>query len=105
MPVILNCLDDEQTTVMGGSHFTFKPMQLKYFSDSHIAKSIGRLRADDGFIELPEEFESLALLKPELFEQVITQEQRDIIAEKRKEGIDNYCRKLRSLIYNATISL
>ncbi len=105
MPTILNALDEEQTTVMGGSHFTFRPGQLKFFSDKHIARSIASLRSEDGLIELPEEFDALSMLKPELLEQIITPEQREVITESKKRGVENYCKKLRSLIYNATVSL
>lgn len=105
MPTILNCLDEEQVTVMGGSHFTFRPGQMKFFSDPHIARSIARLREENGLVELPDEFDSISLLKPELVEKVITAEQLEVVAEAKKRGIDAYCRKLRAMIYNATISL
>jgi len=102
MSVILNALDEEQTTVMGGAHFTFKAGQMKHFTHEHIAKSIARLRVGDGLVPLPDEFESLALLKPELMEQVITPEQRDTLAAAKKQGIDNYCKKLRCYRVSAT---
>ncbi len=105
MPVILNCLDEPNTCVVGGNHFQFKPGQLKYFHDINIASLISRIKASDGFIALPDELEHLSHLKEEMMAKVITPEEKAIIEEKRKEGINNYCQRLRELIYNATVSL
>jgi len=105
MPVILNALDKENRCTIGGNTFTFKAGQIKYFHDKGIASAIDRLKRDDGFLLLPDELEELSHLKEETMERVITPEQRAIISEKRTEGVANYCKRLRELIYNATVSL
>ena len=105
MPAVLNCLDKENKCTVGGNTFTFKPGQLKYFHDRSIATAIDRLKRDDGFLMVSDDLEELAHLKEDIFEKVITSEQRAAIAEKRVEGIANYCKRLRDLIYNATVSL
>lgn len=105
MPAILNCLDEENTCKVGGSHFTFKANQIKYFHDPGVANVIARIKAEDGFILLPQEVEHLAHLKEDMLKKVMTPEESVIIAEKRKEGLHTYCRRLRELHYNATVSL
>ena len=105
MPVILNCLDKENTVQIGGNHFTFKPRQLKYFHDKNLAGAIDRLKREDGFISVPDSLEHLALMKEDQAAKVITDEDKAIIDERRKEGINTYCKRLRELVYNATVSV
>lgn len=105
MPVIMNCLDEANECRIGGTTFSFKPRQMKYIHDKGVSKAISRLKAVDGFVELPEELEELAHLKEEMLEKVITPEQRALVEEKRKEGVHTYCQNLRALIYNATVSV
>jgi hypothetical protein len=106
MPTILNCLDKEQTTVLGGNHYHFKAGQMKYFHDKGIASAIARLKAEDGFVMLPEEFDDVSMIKDESKrELVITPQMKDVMSESKKEGVNNYCQNLRKLIYNATVSL
>lgn len=105
MPVIMNCLDKENVTQIGGSHFSFKPRQLKYFHDKNIAATIDRIKRDEGFMLLPDSLEHLALMKEDQAAKVITDEEKAIIDEKRKEGVNIYCKRLRELIYNATVSV
>lgn len=105
MPAILNCLDEDNQCTVGGSTFSFKPGQLKYFHDAGVAKAIARLKADDGFIMVSEDLEELAHLKDAMLDKVITQEQRAALGEQKKKGVENYCRRLRELIFNATVSL
>lgn len=104
MPVILNCLDKENSCRIGGSHFSFKPRQIKYFHDKNIASAIDRLKKEDGFIMLPDELDHLALLKEDQVDKVITEEEKAIIEQKRLQGIETYCTWLRALIKNATVS-
>lgn len=105
MPAIMNCLDEANECRVGGNTFQFKARQIKYFHDRGIATAIGRLKGDEGFIALPEDLEHLAHLKEDMFDKVVTPEEKVTIEEKRKEGVSSYCKKLRALIYNATVSL
>ena len=105
MALIMNCLDKEQTTIVGGAHFSFGPHQIKYFSNPEIAANIAKLRKEDGFMRLPDELDHLGMLKPEQFEKVVTPEDKATITAVRQEGVENYCRRLRELIYNATVSV
>ena len=105
MPIIMNSLDKEQTVRVGGNDFTFKPRQLKFFHSQNIARALARMRAEDGIVELPTELEHLAHLKEEHFESVVTAEEKEIIEKHRLQGVESYCRKLRELHRNATVSL
>jgi hypothetical protein len=105
MPTILNVLDKTNTVVIGGNHFTFKPGQLKYFHDAGIAAAIDRIKKEEGFIMVPESLDHLAMVSDDMKAKIITEADKELIESKRKEGIDIYCRRLRSLIYNATVSI
>lgn len=105
MSIVMNCLDKEQTVAVGGNHFTFAPHQMKYFSNQNVAESLAKLRRDQGFMLMPESMEHLGLLKEAQFDKIVTPEEKEQIISIRREGIENYCRRLRELIYNATVSL
>lgn len=106
MPTILNCLDKDNTCMIGGNHFQFKARQIKFFQNEGIAGAIARLKGDDGFIRLPDEFDDVSMhVKEANRELAMTPELKVILEEKRKEGINAYCQNLRRLIYNATVSL
>lgn len=97
MAMILNALDRDNQVTVGGNTFTFKPRQIKHFYQTSIANLIAREKSEFGFVALPEEFEDL--------EYRNSPEAKQIIESKTKEGVENYCRRLRQLIYNEQVSL
>jgi hypothetical protein len=97
MDFVLNCLDEEQTVVVGGNHFKFKPLEIKAFFQPNIARLITLDKRDYGFADLPPEFEDLSYRQ--------TEEAKKIFEEKRKEGVEAYCARLRAAVYNAQVSL
>lgn len=103
MPWIMNALDEENTVVVGGNHFTFKPKQIKMIFQPHIADFIARDRREYGFVELPgvlgeKEIETAG-------EFTATPEGKSLVASKSREGIENYCERLRWLLFNQQVSL
>lgn len=97
MAIVMNALDKEQTMVIGGNHFSFKPNQIKVIYNNDIAKFLTGQRAEYGFVPLPDEFEDKAIQESE--------EGKAAILEARKQGIEAYCRKLREQIFNLKVSL
>lgn len=106
MATILNCLDRDNMARIGGNHFEFKPNQMKYFHDKNIAQCIDRLKREDGFILLPEEFDELSLIKDDAKRAMITtDEHKATLKHYRDQGLKDYVTNLRRLIYNATVSM
>jgi hypothetical protein len=97
MAVVMNCLDEEQTAVVGGSHFTFKPKQIKQIYQEHIASLLTGDKKEYGFVALPEE-----CLDREFVDSAAG---KALIDAKRKEGVDAFCKKLRAQLYNLNVSL
>lgn len=102
MRFVMNALDEDQTTIVHGKHFTFKGKQIKPFQNDTIADVIIRERKEYGFVEVP---------KIETADEgAIEDYDRSpvglaLIEDKRKEGIDAYCARLRRTIYNLKVSL
>lgn len=106
MSLIMNTLEDEQTVVVGGSHFHFKPKQIKHFYQQDIARTLLRNNQELGFVELPDDLEYLCHLPPgKSVKETILPEHQAIIDERTTQGVDAYCRHLRALVYNAQVSL
>lgn len=95
----MNTLDEAQDIVVGGKHFHFKPRQIKQFHQDTFANFILREKSELGFVEIPtiidEHDDSAGTHSTEV----------SLIEAKRKEGIENYCNRLRRLVYNAQVSL
>lgn len=105
MPVIMNALDEEQQISVGGTYFHFAPRQLKFFSNENIARTLVKNNKELGFMSMPDEMSHLAMAKPENFDKIISSDEKALIEEKRKEGVENYCSHLRALVYNAQVSM
>lgn len=95
----MNCLDEEQTVIVGGKHFHFKPKQIKQFYQDTFANFILREKSEYGFVEIP------TINTTEDDNSGVASSDKDLIEAKRKEGIENYCSHLRKLVYNAQVSL
>lgn len=100
MKFVMNCLDEEQTIVVGGKHFHFKANQIKQFYQDTFANIILREKAEYGFVEIP-----LVGAGTEDDNSGVASTDKVLIDAKRKEGIENYCNRLRNLVYNAQVSL
>lgn len=96
MALIMNASCETQTFRVFGNTFTMKPDQIKNFQDN-IAHFIVVDRKDLGLVALPEELDDI------MFRD--SQDGRDLLAQKKKEGVENRVRKLRELIYNEQVSL
>jgi hypothetical protein len=105
MPLVMNALDEENKVVVGGNTFTFKPRQIKEIYQSDIAHIITRYKGEFGFVGLPDDLTYVVHLKPELLEKTISDEHKQIIEDARRAGVDAYVNRLRSLVYNAQVSL
>ena len=100
MALVLNALDRENKVTAGGNEFAFKPKQVKHFYNEDIAKFITSVRADQGFVLLPSEYDDAE--KPELR---TGEAYNAMIAELTKRGVEAYCANLNRLIQNEKISL
>lgn len=104
--LIMNALDEDQSVTACGSTFFFKGREVKNITNQNIAFSITHTKKEFGFVELPEELSHLSYLrKGETIESRATPEELAIVEAKRKEGVDAYITRLRSLVYNAQVSL
>lgn len=99
MKYVMNCLEEEQTVIVGGKHFHFKPRQIKQFYQDTFANFILREKSEYGFVEIP------TLNTTEDDNSGVASTDKDLIEAKRKEGIEAYCSYLRKLVYNAQVSL
>lgn len=102
MRFVMNALDEDQTTIVHGKHFTFKGKQIKPFQNDTIADVIIRERKEYGFVEIP--------LLENAEEGAIEDYDRSpaglaLVEDKRKEGIEAYCARLRKTIYNLKVSM
>jgi len=100
MPLIMNCLDEPNTAVVGGNYFTFKAGQIKPIHQEGIARIISQNKRDDGFVELPDELDGT-----EYPDWAQTPEGKALIAQKKREGIETHCAHLRQVVYNLQVSL
>lgn len=98
----MNSLDEDQTIVVWGKHFTFKPRQIKAIHSDEVASFILRERKEFGFIEIPK---LVTLEEGTVDKYDESPEGKALIEEKRKEGIEEYCRRLRRVVYNLQVSL
>jgi len=96
MGMILNASCETQHTQVFGHHFTLKPGQIKNFQDS-IAHFLAINRRNLGFVGLPEEFEDPSYAD--------TESGREILAEKKADGVKARCDYLRGIIYNNQVSM
>lgn len=97
MPVIMNCLDRDNDVVVGGATFKFKPNQIRVIYQPDIANTIVRLKGEFGFVGLDDTMED-----PEY--RASEAGKKEILA-RRADGVNQYCQRLRTLIYNAQVSL
>lgn len=98
----MNSLDEDQTVIVYGKHFYFKGKQIKPFHNDDIASFILKERRELGFVEIPK--------VGNVDEGDIEDYDRSpaglaVIEEKRKEGINEYCARLRRVVYNTQVSL
>lgn len=102
MRFVMNALDEDQTVMVGGNHFSFKGKQIKPFQNDGVADVILKMKAELGFVEIPK-------LKTD-DESLVDDYDRspaglELVESKRKEGIDAYCRRLKAIVYNLQVSL
>lgn len=102
MRFVMNALDEDQTVMVGGKHFSFKGKQIKPFQNDEIADFILKMKSELGFVEIPK-------LTTE-DESAVDDYDRSpaghaLIEEKRKSGIEAYCRRLKAIVYNLQVSL
>ncbi len=105
MPCVLNCLDRENVVQVGGNTFYFKARQIKHIYKEDIAAFITRDRREEGFMGLPDEFEGLCHVKPEIFEKMITADQKSLLEKKRLEGVAAHINQLKQQVHNLKVSL
>lgn len=102
MRFVMNALDEDQTAVVGGKHFSFKGRQIKPFQNDEVANVILTMKAELGFVEIPK-------VKSD-DDSVLEDYDKSpaglvVIEEKRKSGIEAYCRRLKAIVYNLQVSL
>lgn len=96
MPHVMNALDKPVTVKCFGNYISFTPRQIKYVANENMALKISIDNRDDGLVSFPEEAMEMDKNGPEF---------KRIIAEKRKEGLNNYIRKLTQVVRNLEISV
>lgn len=98
----MNALDEDQTVVIHGKHFSFKGKQIKPFQNDDIANIILKNKRENGFVEIP---------KLELTDESAVEDYdrspagQTVIEQARRSGIEEYCNKLRKQVYNLQVSL
>ncbi len=96
MAFVMNASCETQETKVFGNYFTLTPGQIKNFQD-HIAFELTTSRAHQGFVTLPDEFEDPSFKNSDAGKQ--------IIAQKKAEGVNARCRYLKEIVYNNQVSL
>lgn len=96
MPYIMNCLQDKVTTQAHGKYFTWTPGEIKTLHNLNLAQFLAQHRGEEGLIDIPEQVMELDKNSPEF---------KTALAERRKEGVAKYVRKLNQVIRNLEMSL
>jgi len=96
MPYIMNALDTPVKAQVHGKYFTFNPQEIKIFHNEKIAEFIAQYRGEDGLVAVPDAVMEL---------QKDSQEWKDAIYEKRKEGITKFIAKQNWIVRNLEMSL
>ena len=103
MSRIWNPTEETVETKMFGSYFTFKPGQMKTMQE-HFAKFIEMNRKETGLVTLPDEFDTM---NEETYIEGYdkTPEGKEILAKKKKQGIENLLAHYSQIVYNNQVSL
>ncbi len=96
MPYIMNALNETVSVQAHGNWFSFKPMEIKMLHNAKLAEFLHQYRGENGLVEVPETLMEM---------DKTTQEYRDAIQEKRKEGITKYIAKQQFIINNLEVSM
>lgn len=96
MPLIFNASAETQRFQVFGNHFELGSKKMKMFEE-RIARFIEMERRYLGLVSLPDDFMDPSFSNSEQGKQVL--------AEKEREGIDARVKHLRGVIYNNEVSL
>ena len=96
MALVYNASVADQRVKVFGNYFEIPAGKIKNFTDN-VAHFLVTDRKDRGLVSLPAEFEELEFKDSE--------QGRQILAEKKAEGVANRIEYLKRLIYNETVSL
>lgn len=103
MAKVWNPTEETVRTVMFGNHFEFKPGQMKNMQE-HFGRFVEMHRKEDGLVTLPPEFDPFDEERyREGYEK--TPEGQKILAEKKKEGIQNLINHHLWIVQNNQVSL
>lgn len=94
--VIMNASMEEHSTKVFGRYHKFKPEQIKIVSEN-LGRFLVSERRGLGFVALPEEFED-----PEFR---LTDEGKEILEERKSEGVRNRIQRLTEIARNNSVSL
>lgn len=103
MARVWNPTEESITTKIFGSHFEFKPGAFKNMQEQ-FAKFIEMNRKDTGLVTLPAQFDPMDEEQyVEGFDK--TPEGKEILSEKRKEGVQNLVNHYSQIVYNNQVAL
>lgn len=96
MGIVRNTTKEDQYIQVFGNHFHFKPKQIKIMDEDKVHFIVSKL-SYKGFVELPQAFEDPGYQRSE--------EGKQVLEERDKEGIKSYLSHQRMLVKNCTESL
>jgi hypothetical protein len=96
MPYIMNALQNTVSTQAHGKWFTWKPLEIKTFHNEKLSEFIYQNRAEEGLVDIPEQVMELDKASPEY---------KEIIEERRRQGVEGRIRGLDRIKNNLVNSL
>jgi hypothetical protein len=103
MPQVYNPTEEKVETKVFGSHFVFAPGQRKNMSEGH-CNFIAMNRKETGLVILPAEFDPMNEEKYiEGYDK--TPEGKEVLSDKKREGIQNLIDHYTWIIHNNQVSL
>jgi uncharacterized protein YdhG (YjbR/CyaY superfamily) len=94
--LVMNATNQTQHVTAFGNHFTLSPKQIKNFQDN-IGTFLVTTKAEYGLVALPEEFENP--------DYKATEEGKAKLKEAESNGIANFIKRLKQIVYNHQVSL
>jgi len=94
--IVLNATNETHSVMAFGNYFTLPPKKFKVFHDT-VGNFIVTEKGYLGFVSLPEEFEDPSYITKE--------EGKAAYEAAEKNGIENYVRHLKQIVYNNQVSL
>jgi hypothetical protein len=92
----MNSRDEKVSVQAFGNWFQFGPGQIKNVHNTNLAMFLAQNRGEDGLVDIPDEVMEMDKSSTEF---------KEIIEDKRKEGVNKRIQKLNSIVNNLEASL